>query len=123
MIHDNDPAELYPGAGRNNRPNNLDENFGQTMTFTFSNTLNYLKTFNGKHSINALLGTENISSKSSGIGGSRQNFDNTSGPFRYLDYGSTNNLYNGGSASNWNLFLFSLQELMAMTINILLLQP
>ncbi len=103
---DNDPNEPYPGMGRNNRPNNLDENFGQTMTFTFSNTLNYLKTIRGKHSINALLGTENISSKSSGIGGSRQNFDNSSAPFRYLDYGSTNNLYNGGSASNWDLVSF-----------------
>jgi TonB-linked SusC/RagA family outer membrane protein len=76
------------------------------MTFTFSNTLNYLKNINGKHTINALLGTENISSKSSGIGGSRQNFDNSTGPFRYLDYGSTSNLYNGGSASNWNLVSF-----------------
>jgi TonB-linked SusC/RagA family outer membrane protein len=104
--NDNDPGELYPGQGRNNKPNNLDENFGQTMTFTFSNTLNYLKTINGKHSINALLGTENISSKSSGIGGSRQNYDNSTDPFRYLDYGSTGNLYNGGSASNWNLLSF-----------------
>jgi TonB-linked SusC/RagA family outer membrane protein len=104
--NDNDPGELYPGMGRNNKPNNLDENMGQTMTFTFSNTLNYLKTISGKHTINALLGTENISSKSSGIGGSRQYFDNSTGPFRYLDYGSTNNLYNGGSASNWNLLSF-----------------
>ncbi|MFI5131074.1 MAG: SusC/RagA family TonB-linked outer membrane protein, partial [Chitinophagales bacterium] len=103
---DNDPAEPYPGMGRNNRPNNLDENYGQTMTFTFSNTLNYLKTIGGKHSINALLGTENISSKSSGIGGSRQNFDNSTDPFRYLDYGSTSNLYNGGTASNWDLVSF-----------------
>jgi TonB-linked SusC/RagA family outer membrane protein len=104
--NDNDPGELYPGMGRNNKPNNLDENMGQTMTFTFSNTLNYLKTINRKHTINALLGTENISSKSSGIGGSRQYFDNSTAPFRYLDYGSTNNLYNGGSASNWNLLSF-----------------
>lgn len=104
--NDNDPAELYPGMGRNNKPNNLDENFGQVMTFTFSNTLNYLKTINGKHTINALLGTEDISSKSSGIGGSRQNFDNTTNPFRYLDYGSTSNIYNGGSATNWNLLSF-----------------
>lgn len=104
--NDNDPNELYPGMGRNNRPDNLDENRGESMTFTFSNTLNYLKTINGVHSINALIGTENISSKSSGIGGSRQNFDNNTGPFRYLDYGSTNNLYNGGSASNWNLVSF-----------------
>ena len=104
--NDNDPNELYPGMGRNNKPNNLDENRGEAMTFTFSNTLSYLKTINNKHTVNALLGTENISSKSSGIGGSRQNFDNSTGPFRYLDYGSTNNLYNGGSASNWNLLSF-----------------
>ena len=120
---DNDPAEPYPGMGRNNRPNNLDENYGQTMTFTFSNTLNYLKTIGGKHSINALLGTENISSKSSGIGGSRQNFDNSTDPFRYLDYGSTSNLYNGGTASNLDLVSFFVLEHTGMTINILLLLP
>ena len=104
--NDNDPGELFPGQGRNNRPNNLDENRGEAMTFTFSNTLNYVKTLQGKHMINALLGTENISSKASGIGGSRQNYDNSTSPFRYLDYGSTTNLYNGGSASNWNLLSF-----------------
>ena len=104
--NNNDPNEPYPGLGRNNKPNNLDENRGETMTFTFSNTLNYLKTIGDKHSINALVGTENISSKSSGVGGSRQNYDNSTGPFRYLDYGSTGNLYNGGSASTWNLLSF-----------------
>ena len=104
--NDNDPGELYPGMGRNNRPDNLDENRGEAMTFTFSNTLNYLKVINQKHTINGLLGTEYITSKSSGIGASRQNFDNNSSPFRYLDYGNTLNLYNGGSASNWNLLSF-----------------
>ena len=103
---DNAPDELYPGMGRNNRPNNLDENRGEAMTFTFSNTLNYLKTINKKHSVNALLGTEYITNKESGIGASRQNFDNSTNTFRYLDYGSTSNLYNGGTASNWNLLSF-----------------
>lgn len=103
--NDNDPGELYPGMGRNNKPNNLDENMGQSMNFTFSNTLNYQKLINSKHSINALLGTENISSKSSGIGGSRQYYDNSTGPFRYLDYG-LNNQGSAGSASNWNLLSF-----------------
>ncbi|MEO5892166.1 MAG: TonB-dependent receptor [Ferruginibacter sp.] len=103
---DNDPNELYPGLGRNNKPNNLDENRGEVTTFTFSNTLNYLKTIRSKHTINALVGTENIQSKASGVGGSRQNFDNSTDPFRYLDYGSTLNLYNGGTASNWNLLSF-----------------
>ena len=78
---------------------------GETMTFTFSNTLNYLKTINGKHSINAVLGTEYISSKSSGIGGSRQYYDNSTDPFRYLDYGLTNP-GSAGTASNWNLVSF-----------------
>ncbi|MET0393932.1 MAG: TonB-dependent receptor [Chitinophagaceae bacterium] len=104
--NDNDPAELYPGLGRNNKPNNLDENYGDVMTFTFTNTLNYLKTINDRHSLNVLLGTENISSRTTGIGGSRQNFDNSTDPFRYLDYGSDVNKSSAGSASEWNLVSF-----------------
>lgn len=104
--NDNNPDELYPGMGRNNKPNNLDENRGQVMSFTFSNTLNYLKTFNQKHNVNFLLGTETISSKSSAIGGSRQNFNNSTPAFQYLDYGNTANLYNSGSASSFNLVSF-----------------
>ena len=102
----NGPDDLYPGKGRNNRPNNLDENRGEAMTFTFSNTLNYIKTFNEKHNVNFLLGTENISSKSEAIGGSRQNFNNSNPNFQYLDYGNTLNLYNSGSSSSFNLISF-----------------
>lgn len=98
-----DPANQYYLLGRNNRPNNLDENRGEAMTFTFTNTLNYNKNFNGKHTVNGLLGTEYISSKSSAIGGSRQNFNNTTGAFQYLDYGSTANAYSSGSASSFAL--------------------
>ena len=101
-----DPNDLYPTLGRNNKPNNLDENRGQAMTFTFSNTLNYIKTFNQKHNVNFLLGTENISSKSAAIGGSRQNFNNSTPGFQYLDFGNTANLYNSGSASSFNLVSF-----------------
>lgn len=104
--NDNDPAELYPGQGRNNKPNNLDENYGDAMTFTFTNTLNYIKTLNRRHTINALLGTENISTRTHGVGGSRQNFDNTTGPFRYLDYGSDANKNSSGSATEWSLVSF-----------------
>jgi TonB-dependent starch-binding outer membrane protein SusC len=101
-----DTGNQYYGMGRNNRPNNLDENRGQSMTFTFSNTLNYIKTFNDVHSVNVLLGSESISSNSAAIGGSRQNFDNTSDSFRYLDYGSTQNIYSSGSATNWGLMSY-----------------
>ncbi len=101
-----DPTHQYFGMGRNNRPNNLDENRGQAMTFTLTNTLNYLKTIQQKHSINALLGTENITSKSSAIGGSRQNFNNTTSAFQYLDYGNTANAYSSGSANSFALLSF-----------------
>jgi len=104
--NDNDPTELFPGMGRNNKPNNLDENRGEVMTFTFSNTLNYAKIFNGKHNVNFLLGTENISSKSSAIGGSRQNFNKSTSGFQYLDYGSLTNIYNSGSATGFDLVSF-----------------
>ncbi|WP_394775280.1 SusC/RagA family TonB-linked outer membrane protein [Flavobacterium sp.] len=103
---DDDGNELYPGMGRKNRPSYLNEDMGQTMTFTFTNTLNYVKTINEKHSINALLGTESISSKYAWINGTRQNYDTTTDSFRYLDYGGTNKMSSGGSAVNWNLVSF-----------------
>jgi TonB-dependent starch-binding outer membrane protein SusC len=101
-----DTGNQYYGMGRNNRPNGLDENRGENMTFTFSNTLNYVKTINEKHSIDLLLGMENINSKSSAVGGSRQNYDNTTAAFRYLDYGNTTNAWSSGSANNWALQSF-----------------
>jgi TonB-dependent starch-binding outer membrane protein SusC len=101
-----DTGNQYYGMGRNNKPNNLDENRGQSMTFTFSNTLNYVKNFNDIHSVNVLLGSESISSNSAALGGSRQNYDKTSDSFRYLDYGSTTNIYSSGSASNWGLMSY-----------------
>jgi len=76
------------------------------MNFTFTNTLNYVKTFAQKHNVNFLLGAENISSKSSAIGGSRQNFNKSTSGFQYLDYGSLTNIYNSGSASEFNLVSF-----------------
>ncbi|MEC5167318.1 TonB-linked SusC/RagA family outer membrane protein [Flavobacterium sp. PL11] len=101
-----DTSNPYYSLGRINRPNGLDENRGQEMTFTFTNTLNYIKTLNDVHNVNLLLGIENISSKSAAIGGSRQNFDNVTDSFRYLDFGSTGNAYSSGSANNWALQSF-----------------
>lgn len=104
--NDNDPGELFPGQGRNNRPNSLDESRGQNSTFTFTNTLNYSKILNQNHSFNALVGSEFIAFKTAGIGGSRQNFDNFNDPFRYLDYGNPLNQNTSGSASEWNLLSY-----------------
>jgi len=103
---DNDPNELYPGQGRANRPSSLNENRGEAKTFTFTNTLNYIKTLGDVHSINALLGTETISFDQSAVGGSRTNYNNTSDPFRYLDYGSDVDKHSSGSAESWTLISF-----------------
>ena len=48
------------GLGRQNRPNNLNEDRGESRTITFNNTLNYAKTFNEKHDVSLLVGTEFI---------------------------------------------------------------
>ena len=98
---------LYPGQGRINRPSTLTDNMAQEMTFTFSNTLNYVKTLAEKHSINALLGTENIMNNRDNVGGSRNNYDNTTDAFRYLDYGGLNvNNYASGTNTSWSLVSF-----------------
>lgn len=99
-----DITNQYYGMGRNNRPNSLNENRGQDMTFTLSNTLNYVKTINDVHNLNLLLGMENISNKASAIGGSRNNYINSNPEFQYLDYGNTSlDVWNSGAASSWTL--------------------
>lgn len=99
-----DDVFLDPGAGRQNRPNGLNEERGQQTNFTWNNTLSYNKVID-KHNISALVGTEFISNKSDAISASRRRYDYTSGSFQYIDYGSTvRDLYNGGSAAENSLF-------------------
>ncbi len=93
--------------GRQNRPNSLNESRGEALTFTFSNTLNYVKLFNDKHSVSAMFGLEYVSNYESSIGASRARFPYTTDEFRYLDFGGTNlDVWNSGSASEWNLFSY-----------------
>ncbi|HYN80148.1 MAG TPA: TonB-dependent receptor [Gemmatimonadaceae bacterium] len=95
-----------PG-GRINRPTGLNEDRGQETTVTWNNTLNYIGD-SEKNLFTALAGTEFITNYSSSIGGSRQRYDFSNGPFQYLNYGGTANQNTGGSASEWALFsLFS----------------
>ncbi|TPG44033.1 SusC/RagA family TonB-linked outer membrane protein [Flavobacterium pectinovorum] len=102
-----DTSYQYYGMGRQNRPNSLNEDRGQDMTFTFTNTLNYTKTFHEAHNVSFLLGIESINNKQSAIGGSRNNYENSSPEFQYLDYGnSTLGLWNSGKASSWSLLSY-----------------
>lgn len=103
--NDNNPEETDPGMGRQNKPDNLNEERGEARTITFNNTLNYVKVFNEKHDVSVLAGTEYINNYSSSVGATRARFPYTFETFRYLDYGLTEkDLWNGGSASEWTLF-------------------
>jgi len=106
-----DTNDVNYALGRNNRPNSLNENRGEDITFTWSNTLNYVKTFNDDHSLNVLVGSEIIKNKQSAIGGARSNFDNDTDPFRYLDFGNLGSStkpypYSSGSDSRWTLLSY-----------------
>jgi len=97
-------SSLDAGTGRQNRPTNLNEERGQQTTITFTNTANYTNRIN-QHSFNILLGTEYITNYSSGISASRARFGNTDSGFQYIDFGGfPQDLWNGGSASQWALF-------------------
>lgn len=97
-------AAIDKGLGRQNRPTNLSENRGQETTITWNNTLNFSKRIQ-QHSFSLLAGTEFITNYSSSIGASRSRYSNTDPAFQYVDFGGyPQDLWNGGSASQWALF-------------------
>lgn len=117
-------AERDRGLGRQNRPNNLSETRGEDITLTWNNSLSYSKEFE-EHSIDALVGSEYITSRLSNLNASRSRFDFTQPNFRYMDFGDTElDLWNGGLAEEWSLFSFfgsatySFQNKYMLTANI-----
>lgn len=112
------------GLGRQNRPNSLGETRGEDITLTWNNSLSYSKEFD-EHSIDALVGTEYITSRLSNLNASRNRFDFTQSNFRYIDFGNTEqDLWNGGLAEEWSLFsyfgtaTYSFQDKYMVTANI-----
>ncbi len=98
-------SQIDKGLGRQNRPNSLSESRGEILTVTFNNTLSYIKSFNDKHDVNVVVGTEYIDNYASSIAASRRRFPFTNETFRYLDYGGTElDIWNSGTASEWALF-------------------
>lgn len=94
------------GLGRQNRPNSLSEVRGEDITLTWNNSLSYNKEFED-HTIDALVGSEFITSRLSNLNASRTRFDFTQPNFRYIDFGDTEqDIWNGGLAEEWTLFSF-----------------
>lgn len=95
------------GLGRRNRPNNLSERRSEALALTFSNTLNYNKSFNEKHNLSAMIGTEYITQTESDLFGDRARFPYPIDEFRYLSYGSKGLAENnGGSSTESTLFSY-----------------
>lgn len=94
-------SPVYDEILSQNTINSLGTENSFNYQFTFTNTLNYAKSF-GDHNLDVLLGQEAIEYYQEGFSASRQNFLYEDLNFRYLSYGTENQL-NSGSAGEWKL--------------------
>ncbi|PVD53283.1 TonB-dependent receptor [Terrimonas sp.] len=86
--------------------NSMSENYGFNNDWTWTNTLNYKRSF-GKHGLNLLAGTEAIKTKYRYLSGGRNDFFILGNlDYYYLDAGSSNisNSSNGSLSSLYSLF-------------------
>ncbi|MDE7180647.1 MAG: TonB-dependent receptor [Muribaculaceae bacterium] len=83
--------------------NSVSSAYGEGDTWTWTNTANYVKTFNEKHHLNALIGTEAISYNFRDLSGSRQDYMFEDTDFMQVGAG-TGNQYSGGGRSQWSVF-------------------
>jgi TonB-linked SusC/RagA family outer membrane protein len=95
--------ENWGTDGRINSPNSMSRGTGTGFTFNWSNTLNYIKTFNEKHTLNALVGFEAIRNQFSEHVGTDRDFPDQSPNMRYLGNGLALNKGVSETANGWSL--------------------
>lgn len=83
--------------------NSVTSVYGQGDTWTWTNTANYVKTFNEKHHLNALIGTEAISYTFQDLSGSRQGYMFEDTDFMQVGAGSGKENAGGGK-TQWSVF-------------------
>jgi TonB-linked SusC/RagA family outer membrane protein len=90
----------------NSEPNSvtqLNENFGQFTNWTWTNTLNYIESFGGRHNIDVLAGTEANRSSGRNINGSLAGFLTNDVNARYIQDAlgdpDTKTVFSGGGYS------------------------
>lgn len=83
--------------------NSVGSVYGQGDTWTWTNTANYNKTFNGVHHLNALFGTEAIGYTFKDLNGSRENFAFEDKDFMQVGAG-TGVQKAGGGKTQWSVF-------------------
>lgn len=95
--------ENWGTDGRINSPNSMSRGTGVGFTYNWSNTLNYVKTFNEKHNVNALVGFEAIKNQFSEHVGTDRDFPDQSPSMRYLGNGLALNKGVTENANGWSL--------------------
>lgn len=94
----------YKSGYLENNVNKLTVSQSQTTKQNWSNTLNYVHTFN-KHHVDVLLGTEYYHQYDDNFWASKEGFDAEDLSYTYLDAG-TGTKDNGGSAAEYALFSY-----------------
>ncbi len=83
--------------------NSMSREYGQGDTWTWTNTANYVKTFNKVHNLNALFGVEAIKYTFENVGAARTKYAFEDDDYMHIDSGEgaqTNN----GTKRQWGLF-------------------
>lgn len=100
---------ITPENSEPNFVNSFNENASDNSSWTWSNTLNYTKTFEDVHNVTALVGYEAIKSRNNFINGSIANFVTTDINAWYIqdalaDPGTRNGSSSGGFSSLQSIF-------------------
>jgi TonB-linked SusC/RagA family outer membrane protein len=86
-----------------NKVNGMSVNSNYSLTWNWTNTLNYNATFADIHKVNVVLGTEAISSYWTEVNASRSQYFSEDPNYMQLNSGEINK-DNSGTASEWSLF-------------------
>ncbi|TMM53383.1 TonB-dependent receptor [Maribacter algarum] len=97
-----DPRFADPENTNGTTGSTLNETRGKNLTWNWTNTINYSKTFNDLHNFELLLGTEATRFEFDQINAGREGFISTDDDFFQLSSGSDNQT-NGSAAAAWAL--------------------
>ncbi len=86
-----------------NKVNGVNVNSNYSLQWNWSNTLNFQRTFDQVHRVNAILGTEAIENNYQYLNASRRQYFSEDPDYMQLNSGEINK-ENSGSGSEWSLF-------------------
>lgn len=84
--------------------NSMERKYVECNTWTWTNTANYVKSFNDKHHINALIGSEAIKYDIQDIVAARKEYAFETDNYMQIGSGDPTTATNGGGKAQWALF-------------------